>query len=261
MLIIGHRGASAVAPENTIAAFERAMLDGADGVEFDVRLAKDGVPVVIHDSTLRRTALREGSIALLSSTELAAVGVGEWFNRRYPSRSSPDYVHSTLPTLGDVFEFFRDSAAVLYVEMKSEPRQSQQLAARVAELIRNYEFYGRAVVESFSLEAIRQIKQLDPAIRTAALFEPRLSRPAPFKRGLIEKALASEADEIALHRLLASGKALDEASRRGLKTVVWTADHPAWIQRAQRHDIHAIITNVPARLSRAKAELESSRHV
>jgi glycerophosphoryl diester phosphodiesterase len=254
MLIIGHRGASAVAPENTIAAFERAMLDGADGVEFDVRLASDSVPVVIHDATLRRTALRDGSIAFLSSTELATVGVGEWFNRRYPSRARSEYVRSKVPTLVDVLEFFKDSPAALYVEMKSEPRQSEMLAARVAKLIKDYNLYDRAVVESFSLESIRQVKQLDPAIRTAALFEPRLSRPVPFRRGLIEKALAVEADEIALHRSLASGGALDEASRRGLKTVVWTADHPAWIQRARRHDIHAIITNVPARLSQARAE-------
>jgi glycerophosphoryl diester phosphodiesterase len=161
--------------------------------------------------------------------------------------------------LVEVFELFKSGSAVLYVEMKSDLRQSQMLAASVAELIQDYELYGRAVVESFSLESIRQIKQLDSQIRTAALFEPRLSRPAPFKRGLIEKALAVEADEIALHRLLASGRALDEASRRGLKTVVWTADHPAWIMRAQRHDIHAIITNVAARMSQARAEQMKSQ--
>ena len=59
-LIIGHRGASAVAPENTLASFARAFRDGADGIELDVRLARDGVPVVIHDATLSRTRLRKG---------------------------------------------------------------------------------------------------------------------------------------------------------------------------------------------------------
>jgi glycerophosphoryl diester phosphodiesterase len=66
-LIIGHRGASALAPENTLAAFERAMRDGADGIEFDVRLARDAVPVVIHDAGLRRTGLREGEVESLTS--------------------------------------------------------------------------------------------------------------------------------------------------------------------------------------------------
>ncbi|MBV9957612.1 MAG: glycerophosphodiester phosphodiesterase, partial [Acidobacteria bacterium] len=86
LLIIGHRGASAAAPENTLVAFERAMADGADGVEFDVQLARDGVPVVIHDATLRRTGLKEGLIAELSSNELARTDVGTWFNRRFPAR-------------------------------------------------------------------------------------------------------------------------------------------------------------------------------
>ncbi len=69
-LIIGHRGASALAPENTLVAFERALADGADGVEFDVRLARDRVPVVIHDATLRRTLLRDETVAALTSSEL-----------------------------------------------------------------------------------------------------------------------------------------------------------------------------------------------
>src|SRR5437764_1199743 len=61
-LIIGHRGAAAVAPENTLVSFERALRDGADGIEFDVRLASDNVPVVIHDPTLKRTGSRKGRV-------------------------------------------------------------------------------------------------------------------------------------------------------------------------------------------------------
>ncbi len=69
-LILGHRGASALAPENTIAAFARAMHDGADGVEFDVRLSRDQVPVVIHDSTLKRTGLIDSVVSALTAAEL-----------------------------------------------------------------------------------------------------------------------------------------------------------------------------------------------
>jgi glycerophosphoryl diester phosphodiesterase len=78
-LIIAHRGASAVAPENTIAAFRRAIEVGADGVEFDVRLARDGVPVVIHDSTLERTAGLKRGVSDLTSEELSQIDVGSWF--------------------------------------------------------------------------------------------------------------------------------------------------------------------------------------
>src|SRR3954452_12059164 len=77
-LIIGHRGAAAVAPENTLVSFERALRDGADGIEFDVRLARDGVPVIIHDATLRRTGLRKGLVKNFPSTELSAMNAGRW---------------------------------------------------------------------------------------------------------------------------------------------------------------------------------------
>src|SRR4030095_1405241 len=81
-LIIGHRGASAVAPENTLGAFELAVQDGADGIEFDVRLSQDGVPVVIHDATLARTGLVDGVVAELSAEVLGRTNVGSWFSQR-----------------------------------------------------------------------------------------------------------------------------------------------------------------------------------
>ena len=127
-LIIGHRGAAAVAPENTIISFERATADGADGIEFDVRLACDHAPVVIHDPTLRRTAFREGVIASLSSTELRKVNVGAWFNRRFPALASAEYEQATIPTLAEVLELFRESNATLYVEMKCVTAESLLIA-------------------------------------------------------------------------------------------------------------------------------------
>ena len=104
-LIIGHRGASALAPENTLAAFARALDDGADGIELDVRLAKDGVPVVIHDATLRRTGLTSGEVAQMTSEQLANVNVGSWFNRAHPTLAREEYEQQRVPTLADVFQF------------------------------------------------------------------------------------------------------------------------------------------------------------
>src|SRR4051812_20077718 len=114
-LIIGHRGVASLAPENTIVSFKRAIEDGADGIEFDVRLARDGFPVVIHDPTLLRTGLREGAIASLSSTELCKADVGTWFNLRFPALAREEYSHATIPTLAEVLELFRDSIPLLYV--------------------------------------------------------------------------------------------------------------------------------------------------
>jgi glycerophosphoryl diester phosphodiesterase len=244
-LIIGHRGAAAVAPENTIASFKCAMKDGADGIEFDVRLAQDGVPVVIHDPDLRRTALRAGAVASLSSTELRKVNAGTWFNLRFPLLSREEYAHATIPTLEEVFELFRNSDAVLYVEMKCVAAESRAIASEVASLIREHGFIHRSVVESFTLDAIAEIKRIAPEIRTAALFEPKLM-PPPSTRRMIRRAIECKADELALHRLLATRRATDEAARHGMKTVVWTVDNPAWLARARRYGIHAVITNNPA---------------
>src|SRR5258707_15421788 len=105
-LIIGHRGASALAPENTLVAFERALADGAAGVELDVRLASDGVPVVIHDPTLRRTGLREGVVAKMRSRELREVEVGTWFNRAHPQISQSRYTGQFVPTLDQILDLF-----------------------------------------------------------------------------------------------------------------------------------------------------------
>ncbi|MDT4898411.1 MAG: glycerophosphoryl diester phosphodiesterase [Acidobacteriota bacterium] len=247
-LIIGHRGAAAVTPENTLVSFERALADGADGIEFDVRLAGDGVPVVIHDPTLRRTALKSGRIASFSSTELSEMDAGTWFNLRYPARAHPLYAEATIPTLAAVFASLRKSDALLYVEMKCGARDRSALAAEVVNLVRAHRIAARVRVESFDLAAITEIKRLDANLRTAALFDRRLSRPAPSARKMIERAILCGAEEIALHHSLATRRTVAEATLRGLETVVWTADNPAWIARAIKLGVRAIITNDPARL-------------
>src|SRR2546423_8519224 len=103
-LIIGHRGAAAVAPENTIAAFNRAVRDSADGIEFDVRLARDGVPVIIHDATLRRTALRPGAVSDFTASELQRIDVGSWFNKKHPKAAQKEYEQETIPSLAQLLE-------------------------------------------------------------------------------------------------------------------------------------------------------------
>ena len=84
--IIAHRGSSAHAPENTLAAFELAVAGGAEGIEFDVRLTRDGEAVVIHDADLKRTALSEGIVSGMTAAELAEIDVGTWFNRKHPAK-------------------------------------------------------------------------------------------------------------------------------------------------------------------------------
>jgi glycerophosphoryl diester phosphodiesterase len=247
-LIIGHRGASAVAPENTLAAFARALHDGAHGIEFDVRLAADGVPVIIHDATLRRTGLQSEDVGLITSRELAAVDVGSWFNRAQPALARAEYEQQRIPTLEEVFEFVHDRPGVIYVELKSEDkRAARHLVQSVAGSIAQFGFDERVVVVSFDHEALAETKSLNPKIRTGALFSPRPGRGLNWRAGTILDATRDcGADELLLHRLLARPGLIKKAGEVNLPVVVWTVDDPAWVGRARLLGIKALITNHPA---------------
>jgi glycerophosphoryl diester phosphodiesterase len=263
-LILGHRGASAHAPENTLAAFSLAMSDGADGIEFDVRLARDQVPVVIHDATLKRTAGVDARVSELTAAELQQIDVGRWFDRKKraaafitaPFITAPfitaPFINEKLPTLAQVFDLFGGNRGVLYVEMKCEPEEAAALASAVVRLTREARLTERVVVESFDLNAIAEVKRIDGGIRTAALFEPKLSRPISTLRKLkmVDIARGVGADEIALHHTLAGARVCEKAKREGLEVVLWTVDDPRWIPRARSLGVKALIANDPGMMVR-----------
>lgn len=222
-LIIGHRGASAVAPENTITAFRSAILASADGIEFDVRLSSDGIPVVIHDDTLSRTHRVRRRVADLTGQELDELGV---------------------PSLRDLFELMAPNDLILYLEVKGS---SAELAERCCELVREFSFADRVIVESFDLKVIDKIRTL----KTAALFEPRIYTD----QRLIERALEVGASVLALHYRLAKPALVEKAKLAGLRVVVWTVDDPAWIARARALGVEALITNDPAMMIEASDRL------
>jgi glycerophosphoryl diester phosphodiesterase len=225
------------------------MRDGADGIEFDVRLSRDHVPVVIHDATLKRTGLLDRVVCELTAKELGEVDVGRWFAARAQT-GAQSFASERLPTLAQVFELFSTNPGVLYVEMKCNARESSTLAVAVANEVEEFRLANRVVVESFSLDAIAEVKTINARIRTAALFEPRLSRPISTVRQprMVDIALYVGADEIALHHTLASRRLTERAKREGLEIVVWTVDDPRWIARARALGIKALIANDPARM-------------
>jgi len=250
LLILGHRGSSATAPENTLAAFSQALHDGADGIEFDVRLSRDGVPVVIHDATLKRTGRIDQPVSELTAAELQQVDVGSWFAER--RQTTQTFAGEKLPSLTQVFEFFAPNRGVLYIEIKCDADEGSALASEVVRLSREFQMADRVVVESFDLAAILAVKKVDTEIRTAALFEPKLSRPISTVRRLkmVDAALEVAADEIALHHTLAGPRVIEKATRQGLEIVVWTVDEPGWISKARSLGIKALIANDPATMVR-----------
>ncbi len=256
-LIIGHRGASAHAPENTHAAFGLAFDDGADGIEFDVRLARDGVPYVFHDETLERTAGVSAAADIHSSTALSQMYAGGWFLARHPLTTPLEYAREKIPTLAQVFE--RYGTHTLYAEMKCEDAARRPALARaVVELIHKHELASRVVVKSFALDSLLEVKRLAPEIRTAALFGRSWPRPFLPAAKIIAEAGACGADEISLHRSLLRGATVQAARRRGFEVLVWTVNSPASLRRALRLNLRAVFTDYPgemrAALDRLRAE-------
>jgi glycerophosphoryl diester phosphodiesterase len=249
-LIIGHRGACARAPENTLISFEMAFEWGADGIEFDVRLARDGVPVVIHDASLLRTVRIAHMVDEYDSTLLTQFYAGAWFNEQYPDRAVEGYERECIPTLAQVYE--RYPARTLYVEMKcEEAARRTELARAVVELTREHGLAGRVVVKSFEHDAIAEVKRLAPEVRTAALFDRSLRRPFVPAARIIAAAEECGADEISLHRSLLRRATVEEARRRGFEVLVWTVNSPFWLRRAAALGLRAVITDDPVLLRRA----------
>ena len=247
-LVIAHRGASALAPENTLAAFRRAITDGAEGLEFDVQLAKDGVPVVIHDSKLKRLGRCKGRVADYTSVELQNLDVGSWFNEKYPHRADGKFSAETVPTLAQLLEFLSGYKGLLYLEMKCKDSEADTLTTAVCETIRQTKLLPQIIVKSFNLEAVCQTRRRFPEVRTAALFAPKILTILHKKKRLLEKAQECEADEISIHFSLATRKFMQRTEKKEMLVTIWTADNSAWVKRAVALGINAIITNNPAHL-------------
>ena len=171
---IAHRGASGLAPEHTFAAWDLALASGADYIEQDVHLTRDGVLVVLHDDTLDRTARGPaetctGPVRSKTYAQLRSCDVGTWFNERYPERARPEYVGLRIPTLAQVFERYGTKTSY-YIETKS-PETAAGLAER--ELLRLLDVYGlrqsaavdgKVLIQSFSPLSLRLIHTLDPSL-------------------------------------------------------------------------------------------------
>lgn len=220
-----------------MAAFREAIAVGAHGIEFDVRLTSDGVPVVIHDSTLRRTGGVNQRVADLSWQELSKVDVGSWFRLG-------SFANETVPSLRELFDLFQSNNASLYLEMKCDsPAEYRPLAEACCQLINEYAFKERVVVECFELAALNILKEIDSEIKTAALFDRVFT-----DQSVITSATEIGAMAVALHHRLARKALVEKSKQAGFHVAVWTVDDPAWVQRAREIGIDALITNDPARM-------------
>ncbi len=243
-----------MAPENTLAAFTQALSAGVDGIELDVRLARDGVPVVIHDATLRRTGSRGGVATQLTSEELTKIDAGTWFNLANPKLARREYSEERIPTLAQVFELFRNESRAIYVELKGEKNDvADELGRSVVQLVRRFKFQRRVVLIGFDHAAIAAVKAFDSSIRTGALFgSTRIGGRAWRADSILAATADCGAEELLLHRLLARRKLIAKAHDANLPVVVWTVDDAKWLERARLLKLHAVMTNHPAKLLAAR---------
>ncbi|MBI4234224.1 MAG: glycerophosphodiester phosphodiesterase [Chloroflexi bacterium] len=154
-LLVAHRGAAGSAPENTMAAFELALNQGADAIELDVHLSKDGVPVIIHDHTLERTSNGKGLVAWQTVRELRELDAGAWFR--------PQFAGQRLPTLEEFLAWARGRVYVK-VEIKNLPTRYQGIEERVIGLLSQYEMVGYTEVFSFDHHCVRRVGELCPEV-------------------------------------------------------------------------------------------------
>ena len=173
--VVGHRGALALAPENTLAAFRLGAGLGVDAVEFDVQRTADGVPVVMHDDALDRTTNGHGSVRDAFWADMAALDAGSW--------RSPEHAGEPVPTLDDVLTWARGERIGLVLELKQPPPASGRprddgLVASVVAALRTHDLVERTLIISFDHPAVAEAIALEPRARGALLTEgPELVDP------------------------------------------------------------------------------------
>lgn len=235
--ICAHRGASAAAPENTMAAFREARRLGADSFELDTYLTSDGVAVLLHDGTVDRTTDGTGDITKMTLAEVRKLDAGSWKGERF--RGEP------LPTLEEAL--VGRGGLYVNIEVKANAQTAAPLAKEVVRLIEKHKLEKFVIISSFNPDALREIKRLNPKVRTGYLYYDKV--PDIHPEGL---------DAVHPHFKTVTPEYMTWARENGYEVNVWTVDNPDEMRRLIRLGVASIITNVPDVLHRVRAEMASS---
>lgn len=228
--IVAHRGYSARAPENTLAAIERAIAAGADAVEWDVHLTADGVPVVIHDDSLERTTTGMGRVRDHTLAQLRALDAGRWFG--------PGFAGEPIPTLAEALARTRRRVARVYTEIKAGADEAE--VDRILDLVRAVDRTGDCVFISFDWRALARIREREARayvgyiLDDAGLYDEALERAAGDARALLDLDC----------RLVLAERSLGlRAAERGVPVAVWTVNLPEHAERLRHAGVTRFTTN------------------
>ncbi|HTO98767.1 MAG TPA: glycerophosphodiester phosphodiesterase family protein [Myxococcales bacterium] len=229
-LIWAHRGASAEAPENTLAAFALALRQGADGVELDAQRCATGEVVVVHDDSLARTAGHPGLVTATPWSTVRGLDAGGWKGAAFRGER--------VPLLAEVLESF---PRLVNVELKCDRADDRGLTAEVVRVVRGAKAEDRVLLSSFNPLCLARARLLAPGLPRAMLFERQQSWP-------LRSALAAPlVGARALHpeRVLATPSRIARWRRRGYSVACWTVDDPEEAGRLHLGGVSGIITNRP----------------
>ena len=231
MLAIAHRGASGYAPENTFAAFRRAIALGAGFIETDLQLSRDARLVAIHDATVNRTTNGQGAVHDMTLAELRRLDAGSWFGS--------EFAGERIPTIEEILEFANKHDAVFYLEMK--PSGSFGGEHALISALRDSREIARTVVISFDPAILAAVRKIEPTLMTGLLFEGHIPSP-------VDKAIEIGARQLAVRGDLVTPRLLKEARGHDLQVVCWTVNHPGHMRLLVQAGVDGIISDYPDRL-------------
>ncbi|MDQ0116184.1 glycerophosphodiester phosphodiesterase [Paenibacillus harenae] len=240
-MIIAHRGASGYAPENTMAAFELAERLGADFIELDIRMSKDGELVIIHDKTVDRTTDKTGYVHDFTLRELQGMDAGSFFDAKY--------ANETIVTLEEVMYAFGGKIGIL-IEIK-DPQLYPGIEGKLAKTVRRYELiqdiagigaHDSVQIQSFDFESMRRMHTLLPDIPVAVLIN---ADQHPLTDETLDK-LASYASSINVSHDLLDEDLVREIHDRNRKVMAWTIRKDQDMERMKELGVDGIITDYPA---------------
>lgn len=236
VLVIAHRGSSAAAPENSLAAIRQAIEDGADYAEIDVQETADGVVVVLHDSDLQRITGLQRRIWEVTYEEVAGLDAGSWFDATFAGER--------IPTLQQAIEVARGRIG-LNIELKFNGHD-QQLAERVVQIVQEQGLASEAMIMSLDLEGLRTVRAIDPELEIGALVAQSVG-----------DLLRLDVDFVAFEEGRVSREIVGELRGAGKKVFLWTINDPGAMLGFLALGIDGIITDVPAVLVKLRDEIDA----
>lgn len=236
--IIAHRGASADAPENTMAAFRLARAQGAQWIELDVMLSGDLKPVVLHDETMHRTASDERAVRDLSLEDLQKLEVGSWFSRNFTGER--------IPVLQDVLSFCAHNGMGMNLEIKPGAGLEQETARQICAVLLSTpsKDLPPILLSSFAWEALEVASQLTPDIPRACLAEA-LTQDA------IDFAEREKCISINLGNDHIQQEDIERIASTGKKTLVYTVNNPARAKQLLSWGVTSLFSDVPGQMLKA----------